>query len=49
MTKGKKRGKGGMYLHEQPKNVFSSFPGQIGMIQIMKQNLPSDMNDHIME
>lgn len=44
MTKGEKQGKGAMYLNN-PKMCS----GQIGMIQIMKQSLSSDMNDHIME
>ena len=33
----------------KPKNVFTNCPGQIGMIQIMKQNLVSNLNDHITE
>ena len=37
------------HVPEQPKNVFASCPGQTGMIQIMKQNLLSDLNDHITE
>ena len=49
MTKGKKRGKGAMCPNNPKMCLLVALNAQIGIIQVMKQNLPSDLNDHITE